>query len=459
MTEPHEVSNEQIKVRHKKHPGATIMLQGTASDVGKSLLAAALCRVLVKNGLKVAPFKSQNMSLNTYKFEDGTEIGIAQAMQAEACRIKATTDMNPILLKPTQDLSAQVIVHGKPYQYMSAKMYREQYLSDVKAVVQSSLRRLREQYEIVVIEGAGSPAEINLKDRDIVNMRLAAWADAPVLLVADIDRGGAFASIVGTLELLEPHERERVQGIIINKFRGDISLLQPGIDWLETRIQIPVLGVVPHLPNLALEDEDSTSLERKMNAMNTAINYTNGSKLYDKQLELAVIRLPRMANFAQLDPLLHENDVHVRWVFDVRDLHLVHPDLIIIPASQNEEHDLSYLHDSGLALSLQQFAGQRGQLVGIGNGRQLVQSVLRHIEDRELGPNVQANEISFDLRDDERRHAWLNRLRIRKGLPLPKQPLSYHALREQSFERLASHFEQHVDMKQIYRIIQQYHHS
>lgn len=237
---------------------ATIMLQGTASDVGKSVMTAALCRIFKQDGYRTAPFKSQNMSIHTYKTKDGGEIGASQGMQAAACGIEADADMNPILLKPCGEMRSQVILRGRPLADLDARAYyREGFLDEAQIAARQSLDRLREQYEIVVIEGAGSPAEINLRDRDIVNMRVAEWAEAPVLLAADIDRGGMFASVVGTLELLEAHERARVKGIIVNKFRGDVSLLLPGIRWLEERTGIPVVGIVPYLPDLRLPDEDS----------------------------------------------------------------------------------------------------------------------------------------------------------------------------------------------------------
>ena len=214
----------------EQRAGSAIMLQGTASDVGKSIVTTALCRIFKQDGFKVAPFKSQNMALNSYVTPDGMEIGRAQGVQAEACGIAATTDMNPVLIKPTRDMHSQIVVHGKPFQQMSAMDYRTIFLPKARCLVTDAAERLKQKFDIVVMEGAGSPAEINLKQNDIVNMNMAAWADAPVILVADIDRGGVFASIVGTLELLEPHERERVKGFIINKFRGDPALLQPGLD-------------------------------------------------------------------------------------------------------------------------------------------------------------------------------------------------------------------------------------
>ena len=331
----------------------TIMIQGTASDVGKSLLTAAICRILKQGGRKVAPFKSQNMSLNSYVTLDGKEIGRAQGMQADACGIVATTDMNPILLKPKKDMVAQVIVHGKPFGDLGAREYREQYLPHAELVVKEALARLREAYDVVVIEGAGSPAEINLKDRDIVNMRLASWADAPVILVADIDRGGVFAAIVGTMEILDPEERDRVKGIIINKFRGDVSLLTPGLDWLEARIGKPVLGVIPYLDDLAIEDEDSASLDRR-GLMEASL---------DLQLDIVIIRLPRISNFTDFDPLLVEPDVHVRFINSIKEWG--DPDIVIIPGSKNTVEDLLFLRVSGFEQKLLAYVNNGGRLLGI----------------------------------------------------------------------------------------------
>lgn len=339
------------------------MLQGTASDVGKSVLTAALCRIFRQDGRRVAPFKSQNMSNNSYVTPDGKEIGRAQGMQADACGIAATTDMNPILLKPTKEMSSQVVVHGKPYRDLDARTYRESYLPQAAVIVQEALARLRSAFDVVVIEGAGSPAEINLKDRDIVNMRLAGWADAPVLLVADIDRGGVFASVVGTLELLETHERERVKGIIINKFRGDVSLLQPGIEWLERRISKPVLGVVPYLQGLGLEDEDSASLDGKRGE-------GSGTEWANRPIDVAAIRYPRIANFTDLDALGLEPDVRLRYVTDVREWG--QPDAVILPGSKNTAEDLLFLRESGLEAKLLAFAERGGRIAGICGGYQMM---------------------------------------------------------------------------------------
>ncbi len=235
----------------------TIMLQGTSSNVGKSVLCTALCRIFHQDGYKTAPFKAQNMASNSSFTVGGGEISGAQYLQAEASGIEPTVDMNPVFLKPREDMHAQIIVKGRPIGDMSAKEYRNDYLPKALPVVTEAFKRLKDEYEILVIEGAGSPVEVNLKDRDIVNMKMAEIADAPVLLVADIDRGGVFASLIGTLELLESHERDRVKGFIINKFRGDLDLLKPGLDFLEKRTGIEVLGVVPFMHDHGIDEEDS----------------------------------------------------------------------------------------------------------------------------------------------------------------------------------------------------------
>ncbi|WP_258881308.1 cobyric acid synthase [Paenibacillus sp. sptzw28] len=344
----------------------TIMVQGTASDVGKSILTAAFCRIFKEDGCSVAPFKSQNMSLNSYVTWDGKEIGRAQGMQADACGILATTDMNPILLKPKKDMVSQVVVHGKPLGDFAARVYREQVLAEAAAIVRQSLQTLRENYDIVVLEGAGSPAEINLKDRDIVNMRAADWAEAPVVLVADIDRGGMFASIVGTLELLEPEERDRVCGFIVNKFRGDVSLLQPGLDWLEAKTGKPVLGVVPYLPDLGLEDEDSLSLDSSSQSRGSA--EISGST-QENTLDIAVLRLPHISNFTDIDPLRFEPDVRLRFITGKQQWGS--PDAVIIPGSKNTVDDLLFLRENGLADCLERHIQGGGHTVGICGGYEM----------------------------------------------------------------------------------------
>ncbi|WP_025724320.1 cobyric acid synthase [Paenibacillus polymyxa] len=365
------------------NPAAVLMLQGTASDVGKSVVTTALCRIFTQDGYCPAPFKSQNMALNSYVTEDGKEIGRAQGVQAEACGIEATTDMNPILIKPVKDMHSQIVVHGVPYAYMSASDYRKDFLPKAKQTVMDALNRLRDTYDIVLMEGAGSPAEINLKDRDIVNMNLAGWADAPVLLISDIDRGGVFASLVGTIELLEPHEVQRIRGFIINKFRGDLSLLQPGLDWLEERTGIPVLGVLPYLPDIRIEAEDSVVLDKKPK-----------QSAKDKELDIAVIRYPRISNFTDTDALAAEPDVSVRYVTEAGQLGV--PDAIILPGTKDTIGDLLELRERGLEKDIRQAMNTgRTQLVGICGGYQMLGTALFDPEAVESGLPQQAEGLGW----------------------------------------------------------------
>ena len=266
----------------------TIMFQGTSSNVGKSVLATAFCRIFYQDGYKTAPFKSQNMTRISAVASDGGEIGSAQVIQAEAAGIKPTVDMNPILIKPKQGMQAQIIVRGKPIGDMSAKDYRNDYLPKAENIILESLNRLKDEYEILVIEGAGSPVEVNLKNRDIANMKVAELADAPVFLVADIDRGGVFASLIGTLELLELNERDRVKGFIINKFRGDMEILKPGLDFLKKRTGKEVLGVIPYIHDHGIEEEDSVCTSEHKAGGNTddLIYVSQKEKSYDKVAEI-----------------------------------------------------------------------------------------------------------------------------------------------------------------------------
>ncbi|MGM7722386.1 cobyric acid synthase [Metabacillus sp. Hm71] len=336
-----------------------IMIQGTHSDAGKSIIVTALCRIFAQDGYHTAPFKSQNMALNSYITLDGKEIGRSQGIQAEAAGVIATTDMNPILIKPTRDHEAQVVVHGKPLKNMEAKSYRSDYYETAKAIIQSSYQNLASSYERIVIEGAGSPAEVNLNDRELVNMSIAKMADAPVVLVGDIDKGGVFASLVGTLQLLSQDERDRIIGVIINKFRGDLSLLEPGLTWFEEYTGKPVLGVIPFINDLVIEAEDSLSLN----------NYSI-HKNQDKELDIAVIHYPRISNFTDIDPLHYETDCHVRLVENVRQLE--QPDVILLPGSKNTIEDLMFLKERGLDQAILK-AHQNGAIIfGICGGYQML---------------------------------------------------------------------------------------
>lgn len=347
-----------------KTPAKTLMVQGTGSSAGKSTLVTALCRIFRQDGWDVAPFKSQNMSLNSYVTRNGEEMGRAQVAQAEAACVEPAVEMNPILLKPEADMRSQVVLMGKPFKTLDASVYYS--LKDnLWKYVTASLDSLRERYDVVVIEGAGSPAEVNLKDRDIVNMRVALYCQAPVLLVADIDRGGVFASIVGTLELLEPEERALVKGFVINKFRGDVSLLQPGLDWLEKRTGIPVVGVVPYYRDIHISEEDSVSLEKRR-AMKTREDYV---------LDIAVIGLPHISNFDDFDPLEQEQGVRLRYVEQGDPLGK--PDLIVLPGTKSTMSDLEYLKQSGLAAEIAGLAARGTPVVGICGGYQMLGEVIR----------------------------------------------------------------------------------
>lgn len=343
----------------------TLMVQGTASDVGKSVLVTALCRLFAREGLRVAPFKAQNMALNAYVTEDGLEIARIQGVQAEAAGIPARVEMNPILLKPTGEQTAQVVLLGRPLGNFSARAYRAELHERAWAAITASLRRLCEEFDLVIIEGAGSPAEINLKDRDLVNMRVAEHADAPVLLVGDIDRGGVFAAFVGTLACLTAEEARRVAGFVINKFRGDRTLLEPGLRWLEARTGKPVFGVLPYLPDLAIDAEDSVALERRVRG---AAPPTAGRS---DRLDIAVLVYPRMANFPDVDPLEAEPDCRVRYV--TRSEALGDPDLVVLPGSKNTAEDLAYLVETGLAEALRAWFGRgTGTLFGLCGGFQML---------------------------------------------------------------------------------------
>ena len=336
-----------------------LMFCGTASDVGKSVLAAGFCRILRNRGIAVAPFKSQNMALNSFATPEGGELGRAQAVQAQACRIPPHTDMNPILLKPNSDTGSQVIVQGKVIGNMSVKEYNS-YKPEAFAKVAESFDRLGSAYEFIVIEGAGSIAEINLKANDIANLRIAEMADCPCVLVADIDRGGVFAQIVGTMELLEPPEKERVKGIIINKFRGDPSLLKPGIDFVEKRTGVPVLGVVPCFSHFRIPEEDSVALEKRRKKGQGAMS--NKGKV-----SIGVIRFPRISNYTDFDPLEAEPDVELRYIENAAELDGL--DILILPGSKSTIGDLQFLHKNGLFGPIQTF---HGPVVGICGGYQIL---------------------------------------------------------------------------------------
>ena len=336
-----------------------IMVQGTMSNAGKSLLAAGLCRIFKQDGYKVAPFKSQNMALNSFITEEGLEMGRAQVMQAEAAGIKPSVYMNPILLKPTTDVGSQVIVNGEVLGNMKARDYFA-YKKQLVPQIMEAYHKLEEEYDIIVIEGAGSPAEINLKEEDIVNMGMAKMAGAPVLLVGDIDRGGVFAQLIGTVMLLEEDEKNMVKGLIINKFRGDKSILEPGVKMLEDRAGIPVVGVAPYL-QIQVEDEDSLT-ERFDRKESVGV------------IDIAVIRLPRISNFTDFNPFESMDGVSLRYVGSVSELK--NPDLIILPGTKSTMSDLAWMRQNGLEAAVLKSASAGTLIFGVCGGYQMLGETL-----------------------------------------------------------------------------------
>lgn len=332
-----------------------IMVQGTMSNSGKSFLTAGLCRVFMQDGYKVAPFKSQNMALNSYITKDGLEIGRAQAMQAEACGIEPTVDMNPILLKPTSHVGSQVIVNGEVRGNMKAMDYYRDKIQ-LKADVINAYNRLSQEYDIIVIEGAGSPAEINLRENDIVNMGMAKMAGAPVLLVGDIDRGGVFAALYGTVKLLEEDEQQMIKGLVINKFRGDVEILKPGLGMIEDRLSIPVVGVVPLEP-LDIDDEDSLS-DRL------------GQTQKGAGVDVAVIHLPHISNFTDFSVFERMEGVSLRYVQKAG--MLGDPDLILLPGTKNTMDDLQWMRESGMEALILRQAEKKTPVIGICGGFQML---------------------------------------------------------------------------------------
>jgi adenosylcobyric acid synthase len=333
----------------------TLMVQGTTSDAGKSTLVTALCRWLTRQGVSVVPFKPQNMALNSAVTADGGEIGRAQAVQAQACGLQPHTDMNPVLLKPNSDTGAQVIIHGRAVTTMNAVAYHGYKEIAMQAVLESH-RRLGEHYPVIVVEGAGSPAEINLRANDIANMGFAEAVDCPVLLIADINRGGVFAHLVGTLELLSPSEQARVKGFIINRFRGDIALLQPGLDWLEARTGKPVVGVLPYVMDLHLEAEDGLD-QRQTDKVEQVLN-------------VVVPILPRISNHTDFDPLRLHPQVNLQFVGAGQAIPPA--DLIILPGSKSVRSDLAYLRANGWDSAIARHLRYGGKLLGICGGLQML---------------------------------------------------------------------------------------
>ncbi|MGD0124046.1 MAG: cobyric acid synthase [Terriglobia bacterium] len=408
----------------KKNDARALMVLGTASHAGKSILTAALCRIFADDGYRVAPFKAQNMSLNSAATPDGREIGRAQALQAEACRVPACAEMNPVLIKPSSDTGSQIVLLGRIWGQVTAANYHQRRVEELFPVVLESYRKLASQYDLIILEGAGSPAEINLREHDIVNMRMAHAAGAACLLVGDIDRGGVFASLVGTLELLEPSDRALIRGYAINKFRGDISLLRPGLIMMEPRLKIPCVGVVPYLHDLGLDEEDGVAVEDRRsvgrvwrdvatgaapplnpllreagsraessllnregslvenpllnqdgNRVENPLLSEEGTKGWcsasqERRLRIAVIALPHMANFSDFDALAAEPAAALAFVDRPNDLSAA--DLVILPGTKQTLNDLEWLHQRGLVAPLFGHAEGGGCIAGICGGFQML---------------------------------------------------------------------------------------
>ncbi|MEE4241248.1 MAG: cobyric acid synthase [Desulfopila sp.] len=346
--------------KKKNEPFRSLMIQGTSSNAGKSVIVAALCRILIQDGIRVAPFKAQNMSLNSFVTHDGLEMGRAQVVQAQAAKLDPDVRMNPILLKPNSDVGSQVIVHGKPVGNMSVRQYVE-YKNTVKRMARQSFDSLQSEFDAIVLEGAGSPGEVNLKHHDIVNMEMARYARSPVLLAGDIDRGGIYASFVGTMEVLEEWERKLVSGFLVNRFRGDESLLAPAHQYVMNHTGKPVLGTIPYIKNLNIPEEDSVSFKEGKLQRNRPC---------DEHVEIALINLPHISNFTDIEPFLDEPDVYLKIVHSVDDLRS--PQAILIPGSKNVMGDLEYLKDSGLGRVIEKFALSGCEIVGICGGYQIL---------------------------------------------------------------------------------------
>ena len=361
----------------------TLMIQGTGSGVGKSILTAAICRYFFKSGYKVAPFKAQNMALNSYVTKNGDEMGRAQVFQAEACGISPDVLMNPILLKPSGDNNSQVILMGKPSESRTAKNYYALHEKH-KEIVLSALQKLREEYDLVIIEGAGSPAEINLKKWDLVNMFIAEQSDTPVIIVGDIDRGGVFAWMKGTYDLLTQSEKNRVQGFIINKFRGDVDLLLPGVKQFEEMVSKPVLGIIPYSKNLVVDEEDSIP--------KWSYYAESGA---EGVLDIAVIWTPRISNFTDLSPLAYDPSISIRYINHPSQLG--NPDLIILPGSKNTIDDLVFLKQQGMKKAILSCHKEGSLVIGICGGFQMLGNIIRDPNNLESKNNESTGLGLFDL--------------------------------------------------------------
>lgn len=476
--------------KEKLHP---LMFVGTGSDVGKSVIAAAFCRIFLQDGYRPAPFKAQNMSLNSYATPEGLEIGRAQAVQAEAAGIACHTDMNPILLKPQSDHTSQVVLNGKPVGNQSAGSYfRNEGREELRREVHAAFDRLAAKYNPIVMEGAGSISELNLRDVDLVNMPMAMYANADVILVADIDRGGVFASIYGSIMLLSEEERKHIKGIIINKFRGDIKLFENGVKMIEDLCHVPVLGVVPYFTDIHIEEEDSVSLSQKNCQL---------SIVHCQLIKVSVVLLRHMSNFTDFDVLEQDPRVHLYYASQPSDIE--EADIVILPGSKSTIDDLYHLRRNGMAEAVIRAHRRNATVLGICGGYQMMgQSVedpdgmegditnipglgflpihttitaektTRQVTFEFNGQPCQGYEIHQGVSDTDEViltgdhcigtyiHGILDNAPFIDYLLRPyadklasTESFDYHAYKEQQYDRLADLIRQHVDMDAVYRII------
>lgn len=417
-----------MEVKTETQHSHCLMVQGTSSDAGKSVAVTALCRLLHREGVCVAPFKPQNMALNAAVTVDGGEIGRAQALQAKAAGVDCHSDFNPVLLKPSSNTGAQVIIHGKALSAMEARQYHD-YKPRAMAAVLESWTRLQQSYDCILVEGAGSPAEINLRDGDIANMGFAEAVDCPVILIADIDRGGVFAQLVGTLALLSESEQARIKGFVINRFRGDIALLQGGLDWLEERTGIPVLGVIPFVEGLELSAEDAIT--------------SNSDAQSERRLRVAVPLLPRISNHTDFDPLRIHPEVEFAFIPPGKSLGS--RDLIVLPGSKNVRADLAFLRAQGWDREIYSHLRYGGKLIGICGGLQMLGT---RIDDPEGIEDIAGSSVGLALLDFHTRlHAdkQLRRVSGESWMATPVRGYEIHAGRSEGpalqrpFADLSSH--------------------
>ncbi len=385
----------------------TLMIQGTGSSVGKSIIVTGLCKIFRDLGYKVVPFKSQNMALNSYITKDGKEMGRAQVVQAEACGLEPDADMNPVLIKPNSDTGAQIILQGKVYGNMDAMEYHK-FKSKAKEVVIDSFNRLSKKFDLMIIEGAGSPAEINLMENDIANMGMAEIADAPVVLVGDIDRGGVFASLYGTVEILPEKYRKRIKAFLINKFRGDKKLLEPGLKQLTDIVNIPFLGVIPYIKDLYIQDEDGVAVDFKVK-----------EKLHLNEINIGVIKLPHISNFTDFDPLEQEPDVSLKYIQPAEDFSKF--DVIIIPGSKNTIDDLDFLKQNDFEKKINKHLKNGKFLVGICGGFQMLGKKIYdpyHVESSKTEHNG-LGFFNFTTVMEKEKTTRQVKVKISKNLPYP----------------------------------------